>query len=70
MLGAASTSTQRWVAPSELGVVAERVADEVGELGEGLHTCVAGSDEDEGQVPLGLIRVGRGRLELAQDVVS
>ena len=57
--------TQRWV-------IAQRIADEVGQLGEGFHSGVPGSDEDEGELPLavGLVRRGRGCFEPAQDVVS
>ena len=40
------------VACAEPRVVAQRVADEVGELGERLDACVAGADEDEREVPL------------------
>ena len=56
----------------ELRVVAQRVADEVGELGERLDARVARSDEDEREVRLGALAVvlGRGRLEPAQHVVA
>jgi hypothetical protein len=56
----------------EARVVAQRVAHEVGELGERLDARVACADEDEGEVALGARRVERrvGRLELAQDVVA
>ena len=47
IFGAASTSTQRCGSRAERGVVAQRVADEVGELGERLDARVAGADEDE-----------------------
>ena len=53
-------------------VVAERIADEVRELGERLDSCVARADEDEREVALGHLRIDDrvGSLELAQDVVS
>ncbi len=56
----------------ELRVVAQRVADEVRELGERLDSRVARSDEDEREVRLGALAVvlGRGRFEPAQHVVA
>src|SRR5438045_1354090 len=56
---------------AERRVVAERVADEVGELGERLHARVARADEDERELTLAvrLVRRRRGGLEAAQDVV-
>ena len=57
---------------AETRVVAQRVRDEIGELGERFDPRVAGTDEDEGQVRLASsgIELGIGTLELVQDVVS
>jgi hypothetical protein len=54
---------------AEPGIVAQRVVDELGELGERLDTRVAGADEHERQMALGVRRVGVRVIELAQDVV-
>ena len=43
---------------AQLGVVAQRVPHEVGQLGERLDARVAGADEDERQLPLGAVGVG------------
>ncbi len=53
-------------------VVAQGVANEVGQLGERFDTRVPRADEDERELALGLARVGRGRggLEPAEDVVA
>ena len=70
IFGAASTSTQRCGA-SRGRVVAERVAHEVGELGERLDARVAGADEDEREVARRALGVApRRRLELLQHVVA
>ena len=52
--------------------MAERVADEVGQLGERLDARVTGADEDEAQLPQPLLLVlgGHGGLEAAEDVVA
>ncbi len=57
---------------TERRVVAQRVADEVVQLRERLHSGIAGSDEDERQLARDVCRVehGRGGLEPAQDVVA
>src|ERR671931_2542685 len=57
---------------AERRVVAERIPDEVGELGERLDARVAGADEDEGELSLAmrLGRRGRGGLQTAHDVVA
>jgi hypothetical protein len=57
---------------AELRVVAERVAHEVGQLGERLDACVTGADEDERELPLAVDRGGRGGgcLEPAQHVIA
>ena len=56
---------QPWIEP-------RRVAEEVGELREGLDARVAGADEDEAQMALRVLgrKSGVGELELAQDVVA
>ena len=56
----------------QAGVVAERVADEVGELGQRLDSRVAGPDEDEGQLalPMGLVGCRVGGFEPLQHVVA
>ena len=59
--GAASTSTQCCASSRRLGVVAQRVADEVGELGERLDARVAGADEYERQLPPALALAARRR---------
>jgi hypothetical protein len=53
-------------------VAAERVADEIRELGERLHARVARADEDVREVARGQRRVDlrRGSLELSEDVVA
>jgi hypothetical protein len=53
-------------------VVAEGVADEVGELGEGLDAGVAGSDEDEREMGphARWVALGRCGLQLTEDVVA
>ena len=55
-----------------MGVVAQRVLDEVGQLGERLDTRVAGADEDERQPsqPLLLVEFRVGSLELFEHVVA
>jgi hypothetical protein len=57
---------------AEAGVVAEGVAHEVGELGERLDARVARSDEDEREMGADAFRVrlGGGRLQLAEHVVA
>ena len=57
---------------AQAGVVAEGVANEVGELGERFDAGVPGSDEDEREMGANPFRVGLGgcRLELAEDVVA
>jgi hypothetical protein len=56
----------------QLGVVAQRVADEVGELGQRLDARVARSDEDEGQLPqpVRVVRSGVCRLQPLEHVVA
>ena len=56
----------------EARVVAQRVADKVGELRERLDPRVAGADEDEGQLALAVVVGGGrvGRVEPLQDVVA
>jgi hypothetical protein len=53
-------------------VVAQGVADEVGELGERLDARIACADEDEGEVSRSLLCTGRGVccLELPEHVVA
>jgi hypothetical protein len=57
---------------AERRVVAERVAYEVGQLGERLDARVPGADEDERELALAvrLVRRGRRGFEAAQDVVA
>ena len=50
--------------------MAERLAHEVVRLGQRLDAGIAGTDEGEGQPPLGVLEVGVGQLELVQDVVA
>src|SRR5262249_47055043 len=53
-------------------VVAQGVADQIGEPAHRLHACITAADEDEGEMGLGSIRIffGVGLLELPQHMVA
>ena len=55
---------------AQLGVVAARVRDEVGQLRQRLDARVAGADEDEGQLSRRGPRAHRGGIESAQDMIA
>ena len=55
---------------SEGGVVPDGVLDELPQLGERFDSCVAGSDEDEGEVAPRVARIRLGEVELTKDVVA
>ena len=68
-MGAASTSTQR--DPAQARIPAERVANEIRELGECFDARIPGADEDEREVTcrLSVVALGRSGLELAEDAI-